>query len=433
MPPGRQSRAAAGAPGGARLTPVGKWATLATRQEISGARGVFMGVGEKRLDVCLGDFAVSIQGYDEPVAVLEQVLDLARQTLDARPDIANSEVHFTESMISDLIERVAARHGMDPDNLAAAPGLLLVHRMAPTDEFEAADGGDGDRQLRLRPAEVAREAEPDTAETRQRERELNDEHFAAIARRLSERGEEPPEPADSEPGETAGEDADVLELGEAIRAEPSSAGTGEAGEVINIFAPDGDEEGEGGLINIFGEPGNETPDGPAPAERKHRRRPLFGAKAPAPAPSPPPAPEEPAAGGGRFGAHFESLLARVHGKQNPNEAASRPKEVSAPAPRPDTGGMSADEIARAVGAETAAEHLLSAAAHVALVRNKPRFTRREVLDIFESMTGDFPRTLEAKIKGMGKLVRQSDLLRLDDEHFSLSGPMKEQFRKVIRR
>ena len=47
-------------------------------------------------------------------------------------------------------------------------------------------------------------------------------------------------------------------------------------------------------------------------------------------------------------------------------------------------------------------------------------TRREVMEVFDTIPGDHPKTLEARIKGFGKLVRSGTLILIDDGVFAMA-------------
>ncbi|MEL6219278.1 MAG: hypothetical protein AAFR79_12570 [Pseudomonadota bacterium] len=95
------------------------------------------------------------------------------------------------------------------------------------------------------------------------------------------------------------------------------------------------------------------------------------------------------------------------------------------------GGPDAAELAVRAGATAVPDLLAAAAAWLTLVDKRPTFGRREVMEVFDQMPGDHPRTLEARIKGYGKLVRNGALQLVDDGHFSLSEEERERFRNLI--
>ncbi len=72
-----------------------------------------------------------------------------------------------------------------------------------------------------------------------------------------------------------------------------------------------------------------------------------------------------------------------------------------------------------------------AAAWLTLVEGKPRFTRREVMETFERLPGDHPRTLEDRIKGFGRLVRASTLILVDDGVFAMAQTERERYQALL--
>lgn len=365
----------------------------------------------RRLDVCLGDFAISIQGYDEPLAVLEEVLRIGQRVLAETPDLLNSEAVFDEATMTEVIERVARRTGADPDALGAVPGIVLVHRQDETDG--------GIASVRRAAAAAAAADGLDTE---------------AASAGADWDGAAPDDAAGTQPRRADGDAAEHVPDWEATApGDMDEDATPDEGD----HAHPGEEDEAERVVNIFGGPA------PEPAAPGTGRRPLFGARtAPAGAAGSPAtpaaaaegagaatprAPERQAPGGVGLGDRFESLLAKVHGRA----AEPAPAPVAAAAARP-AERMSPAEVAAAAGAEDAQDALLSAAAFLTVIRRQSRFTRRELLAVFDAIPGDFPRTLEIQIKGIGKLIRNGALRRVDDDHFGLSRELIEKFEPLLR-
>lgn len=358
----------------------------------------------RRLDVCLGDFAVSIQGFDDPLAVLEEVLRLGQRVIAESPDLVNSEAVFDEAAMTEVIERVARRTGADPDALGAVPGIVLVHRSDET------DGGLAEiRRAASQPQDAALDEVP----------ARSGPAIDATLRRSA--GHDDAASADEvEADRTTPEAAHAEALGAGAATGAEAQGTG-----------DGAADDEPRVVNIFG----------TPEPQAGTRRPLFQARSTTDAtPAPPPAADARAGGdGGRggigLGDRFESLLAKVHGRAAEPDAASKPAAPAASAPGAATmapARMSPAEVAAAAGAEDAQDALLSAAAFLTVIRRQSRFTRRELMAVFDEIPGEFPRTLEIQIKGIGKLTRNGSLRRVDDDHFGLSRELIEKFEPLLR-
>ena len=127
---------------------------------------------------------------------------------------------------------------------------------------------------------------------------------------------------------------------------------------------------------------------------------------------------------------FSALLARLGGRRaaEPEPTEMRP---DAPSMRDDGGDAGPADLAERAGATSVADLLAVAAAWLTLVEGKPRFTRREVMETFERLPGNHPRTLEARIKGFGKLVRSSILILVDDGVFAMAQAERERYQAMI--
>jgi hypothetical protein len=94
-------------------------------------------------------------------------------------------------------------------------------------------------------------------------------------------------------------------------------------------------------------------------------------------------------------------------------------------------GYSAAGLAQTAGAETVAELMVSAAAWMVLLQGQTTFTRREVTDVFETIPGEHSKTLEARVKGFGKAVRNGQLIMVEDGVFGLSRTELERFQSLL--
>ncbi|MEM0922828.1 MAG: hypothetical protein AAGI13_07260 [Pseudomonadota bacterium] len=91
------------------------------------------------------------------------------------------------------------------------------------------------------------------------------------------------------------------------------------------------------------------------------------------------------------------------------------------------------DLATASGAESVPELLTASAAYLTLVKDQNRFTRREVMTIFDALPGAHPRSLEARIKGYGKLVRNGQLVLVGDGLFALSQEERDRHSAALNR
>lgn len=93
----------------------------------------------------------------------------------------------------------------------------------------------------------------------------------------------------------------------------------------------------------------------------------------------------------------------------------------------DDGAAEAAAFARSAGAETVPDLLAAAAAFLTIRRGQTRFSRRDVMDIFDKMPGEQPRSLEARIKGFGRLVREGTLVLVEDGVFAMSQSARARY------
>ena len=103
-------------------------------------------------------------------------------------------------------------------------------------------------------------------------------------------------------------------------------------------------------------------------------------------------------------------------------------------PAPDaaaTGPVSAAQLAARAGATGVADLLAVSAAWLALAGGRARFTRREVMEVFETLPGRHPRTLEARINGFGNLVRSGTLQLVGEGTFELAPGERARFSALV--
>ncbi|MEO1492906.1 MAG: hypothetical protein AAFV19_12205 [Pseudomonadota bacterium] len=202
--------------------------------------------------------------------------------------------------------------------------------------------------------------------------------------------------------------------------------------VINATAEPDLEEGP--------RPPWERPDGPMPdysasARVRQGLDPFPQNDAPKPAPAEEPAGTavgealsqgDPNAPKTASQSRFQALLSRVN---NNAEETSAPQAIEGNGDRPK---LSATQIAERAEGQTTADLLAASAAWLTLISDTPQFTRREVMQVFDTIPGDHPKTLEARIKGYGKLLRAGTVQLVDDGVFAMSPPAAEKYDTLIR-
>ena len=135
-------------------------------------------------------------------------------------------------------------------------------------------------------------------------------------------------------------------------------------------------------------------------------------------------------GDDRFGALLDRLHAGVDDNSVPRMGAPG-EEGEETAAAPEAAGVTAADLAEISGAETVADMLSASAAWLTLTEGKLRFSRRDVMDVFEGIPGEHPKTLEARIKGYGKLVRSGTLVLIGDGQFALAQPERDRFKALL--
>ena len=299
----------------------------------------------KRLDLQFGSFAVSVQGFDDPVQPVQQVLQALQNLLQETPELADAGISFDAEAIERLIGEVARRADLDEDKIEIVPGLIIVHR--GSDDIEAYTGGAGSR------------------------------------------GSDPIADAEPEPNQ-----------------EPEAEDNAEP-EFINIFAPG---------YHAVGEPGAEIDtEGADDNVLALSMASDSGAK--------PVDEAEPGASGKAFADVASEAPGEDHEDGEPGEDEPEVEQADE--------GYTAAGLAKAAGAETVAEFMISAAAWMVLLQGQTTFSRHEVIDVFETIPGKHGKSLEVRIKGFGKAVRDGHLVAIDDDRYGLSETELELFQSLL--
>ncbi|MHA1536545.1 MAG: hypothetical protein ACTSUD_03235 [Alphaproteobacteria bacterium] len=440
--------------------------------QVFGSEGHMSGT-TKRLDLQFGVFACSVQGFEDPVQPVQQVLQALQSLLEETPEIADAGISFDAEAIERLVGEVARRADIDEENVEIVPGLIIVHRgggNVAAGEPEAFDarydegGGDGEGGEAWSRPFVAGAADPgDTGPSG------SDSADAEIAGESHEpEADDSAEPAFVNifsPGAHADTDTDADAEGASgpdtaafdVTAEADPAGSDPYAAVEDdhdgapprdIFADTGDSAGgsvftDSMAANTAAEPTDETA-----GETAGETDPVnfFAARDQADENA-----DEPSgAGPDDYENVFASTAPEDAREETPDEM---PEETSGEPGEPDDEperveslfgrsedqpvveevdeGYTAAGLAQAAGAETVADLMVSAAAWMVLIQGQTTFTRRDVIEVFMAMPGKHSKSLEARIKGFGKAVRNSHLVMVEDGVFGLSRTELDRFQTLL--
>ncbi|MEM8793458.1 MAG: hypothetical protein AAGE80_17695 [Pseudomonadota bacterium] len=89
----------------------------------------------RRVDVRLGTLAISVQGFDDPVAPIQRIFQSVQQLLRAEPGASNVAIGLDDAIVQDLLRQLADDPDMPEESVEAVPGLVIV-RKAPAPETE---------------------------------------------------------------------------------------------------------------------------------------------------------------------------------------------------------------------------------------------------------------------------------------------------------
>ena len=398
------------------------------------------------------------EDLDEPKGRAEQFLArAAAANIFAAPDDAQSEASYAQSDIapSNPDEPDASIAPIATlDTLSDRPNIFAdpeVQEPALRSIFADPVGDLPDHAPSLEPPEPA-----PSPETYQSVQETDQGASFGTSALVYEQDEKPspltnifgsPEPAEvSDPPLNAPEDTDT----ESPEQEPAAA----SDSGWNMFgAPPASDRTDSSDV---GE--SRQPSFAAPSDAQTGRRPLFGrpkgtpAKETGPtspedehiadsAPSSASAPEDvtepeafsPLSDDPTMFRNFSERLARGQTDEMigaPGTPEQNDLEAQ-PAPKADQGVQSAAALAASAGAISVPELLAASAAWLTIAENTDRFTRRQVMGVFDTIPGDHPRTLEARIRGYGELVRNKTVVLVDDGYFALSDAERERYRQVM--
>ena len=396
----------------------------------------------KRLDLQFGSFACSVQGFDDPVQPVQQVLQALQNLLEETPELADAGISFDAEAIERLVGEVARRADIDEENVEIVPGLIIVHRRgdaAATGDADAYGGASDEADEAWSRPFVAGSA--DTAETG--ESAPPDPEAAgaeAPQARPEPEAEEAAEPAYVNiftPGAHAdggGGEPDAALPGDA--ADTDLHGAAEDGPARDIFADTGVSAGGG----VFVDPMAANTAAEPVAEPGGEDEPVNFFAAPDPAGERGDEPDDTGPGDDRnvfAGADAEEAVEDA--PEDPVEPGDDAERVEAlfgrsedqPVVEEADEGYTAAGLAQTAGAETAADLMVSAAAWMVLIRGQTTFTRRDVIEVFETIPGKHSKTAETRIKGFGKAVRNGQMIMVEDGVYGLSRTELERFQLLL--
>jgi hypothetical protein len=377
----------------------------------------------KRLDLRFGLFACSVQGFDDPVMPVQQILRAIQHLLEESPELSDSGISFDAEAVESLVEEIARRADLDSEDIEITPGLVIVHR------------GENDISARARRAPVSR----DIADSEHAAHDANGEAWA----QSYSAGEEPEaeDVAQGTPGPAyvnifaarggaadrrAGDDGEasarkLRDTSGASDADPADDLEPETQERLrDIFADtvgdpdgslfadsDGSDENDDRPLNLFARSEDRTGDTGGTGDTMFGAFELRGDSAP---------------GAGEHGAGIGA---------GQTEQSDFGDGGSAAAPEGVDESYTVAGLVQAASATTVPDMMICSAAWMVLLQGKVSFTRREVLDVFDQIPGDHEKTLEARIKGFGKATRNGQLVAVEDGLFGLSQEELERFERLL--
>jgi len=367
----------------------------------------------KRLDLRFGSFACSVQGFDDPVMPVQQVLRAIQHLLEETPELSDSGISFDAEAVESLIEEVARRADLAAEDIEITPGLVIVHR------------GENDASARGRRQAVEGET---TGANKDNDGEAWTRPFTAGERSPAE----DVSAGSSKPAYVnifAARGGGAAEKGGGEAAKDKAASSAQIGgdldpasqdRLRDIFAETvGDPEGslfserlgadeeDSGSLNLFSRSEDREGDSEGAEDT------IFGAF------------ELRSDSSSSTGETISEMAVNRMG-----QADSGGAEAGLPPDESDSGYTVAG-LVQAAGATTVPDMMICSAAWMVLLQGKVSFTRREVLDVFDQIPGDHEKTLEARIKGFGKATRNGQLVAVEDGVFGLSQEELDRFERLL--
>ena len=397
-----------------------------------------MASGGKRLDLQFGSFACSVQGFDDPVTPVQQVLQAMQHVLEESPELGTAGLNFDAEMIEQLIGEVGRRADLDESSIEIVPGLIIIHhgevsrsapvvKAAPTlveeDEEETIILGGPKHEAPEQPDYINIFAPAQHAE----EPAPEDDPFADM-----EEGDfAPTAAAEEEDDEPTPADLIAERLG----------GTDAGGPPRDIFAEGADEPAAQDSVFADTLGASARADARADVSADVSASSNVGASSRASRSSGPSdvnffsSPLLPALRPRSSRSHdVEDVipLSLFSSADTAERESTGPSPVSEPAEAaPDTEGYTAASLAAKAGAATVPDLIVSAAAWMLLIKGQTSFSRKDVLEVFDGMPGDHEKSLQSRIRGFGKAVRDRQLVQLDDGLFGLSRKELKRFQSAL--
>jgi hypothetical protein len=384
-----------------------------------------MAANTKRLDLRFGSFACSVQGFDDPVMPVQQVLRAIQHLLEETPELSDAGISFDAEAIENLIEEVARRADLAAEDVEITPGLIIVHRgeNEPVAEYPGDETGT-EREAWSRPftggkgngADAGGAEQPAYVNIFAQQGEGGGGDFAAIPDSDADAVVEAPE-------ETTDLVADRLSRAYEDAPEPEDAATGPAG-LRDIFAETADAGG-----GVFTDPMAPAGADMMPEDDDPEPLNLFATSR-----LQSPDVDQPRAGGNIF-AEF-ATQGDAGADPSGDDEAGRVQTLfgdtgDQPEPEEAGDGYTVAGLAKAAGADSVSDMMVSAAAWLVMLQGVTSFTRRQVMDAFDQIPGEHEKSLEARIKGFGKATRNGQIVMIKDGVFGLSQDELDRFERLL--
>ena len=459
----------------------------------------------KKVEVRYGAFACSIEGYEDPVEKLREVLGMMQTMIAETPEMRQIASDFDAEEARDFLDERSTTGGFPSDivtvrNVADEPSTPETEMMQPDPSADAASAVDAQTETNVdvdptaaadRPGQAGASAvrnppafaDADTVEIS--DAEIIDDAFA-VAEARDEATEATVEPRPAEFVEDAILATDQTNYGAApphdeINADPVVRGAPDAADATPPGAETGTGAGPEQQINIFADMSQPIGDQKTPVRGPDSERPAEPQSDPGLAavnifadPGTFQAPEndavvqhQTAATDANEHQHSEDIDTTSSDSEEKSDAAKQADNETPSQSAIDTAGpvnnrfsdilnrgrglrserftestqtedanqrllrMSAAELAQRLQATSVPELLTAAAAWLTLVGEKPQFTRREMMTIFQALPGDHPRSMEARVKGYGSLVRSGTLVLVEDGVFRLARRDRKRIYDVL--
>jgi len=392
--------------------------------------GKRMSLSDKRLVLRFGAFACSVQGFEDPVQPVQQILRAIQHLLEESPELSDTAINFDAEAIEQLVGEVARRAEIDEHEVEIVPGLVIIHHGAGGDlggevQSDAAHGSDWSAAFGAAEAPAAMDDRDPTLWQGDGSEGAEGEHATGgYVNIFAGDGESAGEETARETGQEMGAD-DEEDLVARLRR-VAEAGDADYGwdEADDTEAGGDSAQGSDWQDETWPEEASE------PEARAAEPANFFAAGEAAPAGA-----EDPAPGRNLFTVvdneaedetDWRNMLADAGsgaGEQSPetDEAASEAAEQS----------YTAAGLAERAGAQAVPDLMVAAAAWMVLIKGQTQFTRREVLDVFDTIPGEHEKTPESRIKGFGKAVRNGHLVMIEEGVFGIARSDLERFQSLL--